>query len=641
MSWNTHIPKFRRFVLQNFPFIEEDFDALTDYQLICKVVEFLNTVITSQNEVISELGTFETNITNNFNLLQSSFNELKDFVDNYFENLDVQNEINNKLEAMAADGTLQEIITAYIQANVSWTFDTVADMKLATNLVDGSYAKTLGFYTINDGGGALYKITNTGEANEMDVIAVGTLSANLVYGKSINVKQVGAYGDDTHNDYTAINRAYQIASTDSVILEFPKSTYKVDEQLTLKHIVIDCKGKIDNGVTLILGANSNGSTKTSVFIAECNDVQIEGAKNSYFNIEQCKDLTVFANGSVVDSASTGYCRIDGISCASITLNGINNGWINENEFNIKRCLGDLTITGDGTYLHNNNHFENVCIEGSTHKIQIDYGHNNYIKYRGENSPSIIIGDEATKAFNNVINKQYSSVIGGTIQANEFNSVKSFNFIGNEYLPSYKTITLLDINKYNVKKFNGNLYLNNAGKIGGGYVNEIDSEKLDASYPFIIYVKCDAAAQYIYFTCYDENDNKVQGNVFGPGIAWNSTNSDYRISSPADKILLCFAPNSTVKKVHLRVQCNATITFEHCKILMYMPFVNTEYFVNTIKTDRKYYNNIPSTITSWNPTWEVGDVVYNSEPTPGGVYAWVCTTAGTGSASVWKAIEISA
>ena len=110
MSWNTHIPKFRRFVLQNFPFIEEDFDALTDYALICKVVEYLNQVINSQNELISEVETFETNITNGFNTLEALVVELQNFVNNYFDNLDVQEEINNKLDAMVEDGTMASLI---------------------------------------------------------------------------------------------------------------------------------------------------------------------------------------------------------------------------------------------------------------------------------------------------------------------------------------------------------------------------------------------------------------------------------------------------------------------------------------------------------------------------------------------------
>lgn len=89
--------------LTNFPYIEKDFDALTDYELLCKVVQYLNKVIASenqQNETMLEL--------------YNAFVELKDFVDNYFDNLDVQDEINNKLDAMAEDGTLENIIKKYL-----------------------------------------------------------------------------------------------------------------------------------------------------------------------------------------------------------------------------------------------------------------------------------------------------------------------------------------------------------------------------------------------------------------------------------------------------------------------------------------------------------------------------------------------
>lgn len=44
----------------------------------------------------------------------AKFVELKDFVDTYFENLDVQEEINNKLDAMVEDGTFQQIVGTYL-----------------------------------------------------------------------------------------------------------------------------------------------------------------------------------------------------------------------------------------------------------------------------------------------------------------------------------------------------------------------------------------------------------------------------------------------------------------------------------------------------------------------------------------------
>lgn len=43
-------------------------------------------------------------------LISGEVEELKNFVNNYFNNLDVQNEINNKLDAMAKDGSLTNII---------------------------------------------------------------------------------------------------------------------------------------------------------------------------------------------------------------------------------------------------------------------------------------------------------------------------------------------------------------------------------------------------------------------------------------------------------------------------------------------------------------------------------------------------
>ena len=55
--------------------------------------------------------------------LQDLFIELKSYVDNYFDNLDVQEEINNKLDEMAEDGTLEEIIGEYL--NVTYIIDEI------------------------------------------------------------------------------------------------------------------------------------------------------------------------------------------------------------------------------------------------------------------------------------------------------------------------------------------------------------------------------------------------------------------------------------------------------------------------------------------------------------------------------------
>lgn len=89
--------------LTNFPFIEDDFDALTNYELLCKVVEYLNKIAANDN-VQNE----------NITALANAFNDLKDYVDNYLDHLDIQEDVNNKLDEMVEDGTLAEIINQEI-----------------------------------------------------------------------------------------------------------------------------------------------------------------------------------------------------------------------------------------------------------------------------------------------------------------------------------------------------------------------------------------------------------------------------------------------------------------------------------------------------------------------------------------------
>lgn len=109
---------FKRCVLQNFPFIEADFDALTNYGLLCKIVEYLNNVISSQNEVQA-----------NVEALNNAFIELKNYVDNYFENLDVEDEINNKLDEMYESGQLNTILANYVDPQIESIESEVANMQ--------------------------------------------------------------------------------------------------------------------------------------------------------------------------------------------------------------------------------------------------------------------------------------------------------------------------------------------------------------------------------------------------------------------------------------------------------------------------------------------------------------------------------
>ena len=82
--------------------------------------------------------------------LQNLYAQLKSYVDNYFDNLDVQEEINNKLDKMAESGQLTDIIAQYLQLAGVLAYNNVNELKQATNIVNGSICKTLGKTNYND-----------------------------------------------------------------------------------------------------------------------------------------------------------------------------------------------------------------------------------------------------------------------------------------------------------------------------------------------------------------------------------------------------------------------------------------------------------------------------------------------------------
>ena len=146
---------------------------------------------------------------------------------------------------------------------VALVFDTVADMKQATNLTNGSYARTLGFHSVNDGGGATYKITNTGTANEMDIIAIDTLFAHLIKPAIATPEIYGAYGNGTNDDTSCIQRCFD-TNTDVDMV----NTYLITDSLTFN-------GSICGRGTGIIKTNPTARIAGS-FIESSNNLTVDG-----------------------------------------------------------------------------------------------------------------------------------------------------------------------------------------------------------------------------------------------------------------------------------------------------------------------------------------------------------------------------
>lgn len=80
-------------------------DSLSYYELLCKVVDYLN-------KTMEDVDTLHGDVVN----LHTAYEELQNYVNNYFSTLDVQEEINNKLDEMASDGRLSTLITPTVES---------------------------------------------------------------------------------------------------------------------------------------------------------------------------------------------------------------------------------------------------------------------------------------------------------------------------------------------------------------------------------------------------------------------------------------------------------------------------------------------------------------------------------------------
>lgn len=113
----TELRPFRFWCQKVLPLVYDD--SLSYYELLCKVVDYLNKTM----EDVDHMNTDVDTLYSSFQEFQEGtfriYNELVDYVNTYFDELDVQEEINNKLDAMVSDGSLVAILQPDIATEVS------------------------------------------------------------------------------------------------------------------------------------------------------------------------------------------------------------------------------------------------------------------------------------------------------------------------------------------------------------------------------------------------------------------------------------------------------------------------------------------------------------------------------------------
>ena len=290
-----------------------------------------------------ELGqgfnTFSTNVTDTVNSYITQFNELYTYVHDYFDNLDVQEEINNKLDQMVEDGTFQRLVGEYLVEKLDYfeiTNQTEADV---ATILDSDRATVIVFK--ND-----YTFTSAKSLGHNTTIDLGghTLTFNV---------------PSVIDDYHASHGFYNFVSTDVFL------GYNGNSNITIKN------GKI-------IGGNLSFCHAKNINII---GVDFENCKNNHI-LEMCaisgltvdgcsfagipygstgeyiqNDTAIFASFTWFDENSTTY---DSTPCRNITIR--NSEFKPSSDQNYVFVAGIGTHVGSGEDTHTTKH---INIENCT------------------------------------------------------------------------------------------------------------------------------------------------------------------------------------------------------------------------------------------------------------------------------------
>ena len=133
-----NVPPFVQYCAMLIPTVFDD--SLSYYEALCALSKWL------QDNVITVINNNAT-VTDSYIQLTNEYiqltDDLKEYVENYFENLDVQTEINNKLDAMVEDGTLSAIIAPIVG-------DQIDQLASSVNASIAEFSKELGEARLNE-----------------------------------------------------------------------------------------------------------------------------------------------------------------------------------------------------------------------------------------------------------------------------------------------------------------------------------------------------------------------------------------------------------------------------------------------------------------------------------------------------------
>lgn len=386
IKYSHPVPPFVRYCSAIIPTMFDD--SLSYYEALCALNNFIQKNIVeviNNNAAISES-------------LQKQFVELKSYVEHYFDNLDVQEEINIKLDQMVEDGTLQEIIAEYATTKVDYFY---VDGETSEADIHSAFAspktKVIEFAS------GEYTLTS-------DLILSSNTTVNLngaTIKGSLGTEMILGYAKDS--TYTGYNGVHNIQFNNGAIklpialmhnagIEFNDIEFKPTPTHSIQ--IASCKDVVINSCTFD-GIIINDSQADYL-----EDIQLEYASRSGQPYLDDEDSASYDNGGNfnVTIKNCVFKKGDGTTCRNYMAIGHHSAGDASNKLfneNIK-IIGN---TFESSWLHQVNPvgFKNCLIEDNLFNQTDQYTSNYALRFRWENEDVVVNHNKFIGGHSSIIN----------------------------------------------------------------------------------------------------------------------------------------------------------------------------------------------------------------------------------------------
>ena len=343
---------------------------------------------TSDVELLYQVLSKVNEIAQSQNITIDNFEKILEWAQNQIESYTKE-----QLQEWLNDGTLENMIMALGQ--IIKYFDTTEEMLQSQNLQIGQVIKTLGYNTINDGGGALFIINDTN--NGFSFECENSLYAQLIYDDYVNIKQCG--GIENNDISSIINKLFSLKVRNIYI---PKGSYNLNKTITLSKDINDIEFNITgdfretmlyvkhtdhaiiSNITLLMDGiriECDGINKSGLYITGGSNCKI---KNCSFNGNGYNGIDLSSNVNHVVDFDIDNCYCYGNKQNGIYIHNYNNA--QKTDIRINKCYivnnGNMADDNVADTNGSNGIYVVGCLSYTINQTVIEYNHGAGIRLDG-------------------------------------------------------------------------------------------------------------------------------------------------------------------------------------------------------------------------------------------------------------------